>query len=791
MTSLINPSFEGLWVDDIIIGTKNQVPNGWNLTYLQMGETLKSAGVFADLDHEPVYEIVETIPECVHKGLFGDTWNLPENERPDGSTPLILDGIRTYNIFSNYNPFSAQLNQTVRFEPGTTIRLHWPVNTHHQNDGSPGAAAWRVGLNNVFCDWKTFEHGFTDREWTLGQIDYTVPANGEVFVWGQFESRALAGIDFFMDDIYIEVLENPVIIEDGDPRVPYERTYLLLPGKSVLSRAETTRLLGFLSNQIYDYQWTVGFSADDAGIGKLPVRRVIVISLNEDDWDKKALLDFYSTYYPGVIVEFYDFEQLGHFPVGTDEYPPKYWYVPTTQLFTSTHFGIDLNLDISPWGDVERGFPIYSVLNGTVYYTTDDWGGVGMCVIEHELEGETFWIQYAHVDLTVTETQQVTAGQKIGVIANWIKGDGGDHLHFGVSTRPITREYVGWKYFIDPVKWLKRFISAEIVDASIKKDGIVPEPGPGEIPVFMYPLRSNNLIGLHSGFTKEMSFPYIEESGTTIQKFFSAGDAYIAKQKAPNMLSVWRKYVGNEQGRVWEHSTIREAAIWYLDQYTAEIETARKNMNLTLEQFLERKIALESLNETIPSFNAPVLKNVVEFDVHFCDVAHERYGNAIETVLLCGAIGNPHESEVPLLLPAAEIAYAHEDYIGYHDYFTANEHRSFLTEHWKYHAGRWTEWDKYFTSKGVYPKYASGEIGIVYAYDGVSFDSGKGWKACGSFEDYLKSISTFNTLVLEWNKTHNNRFVGGTLFGYGNWGWDSFELGDGDIRLLIEWSKSL
>jgi len=315
-----------------------------------------------------------------------------------------------------------------------------------------------------------------------------------------------------------------------------------------------------------------------------------------------------------------------------------------------------------------------------------------------------------------------------------------------------------------------------------------PDPPPAEP---QYTLRSNNLIGLHSGFTKAQSFPYILNSGTTIQKFFSAGDAYEAAKIAPGIISVWRKYVGNEQGRIWQEPTIRESAAWYLQQYTAEIETARTNMGLTLEQFLARKIALESLNETIPTFNDSVLRDAVEFDVHFCELAHERYGDAIDTVLLCGAIGNPHESEIPLLLPAAKIAAQWEDFIGYHAYWTANEDSSFLAQHWSYHAGRWTEWDIYFRSQGVYPRYASGEGGIVYAWDGVSFNSGKGWKACGSMEDYLLDIARYNELVLDWNKLHGNRCAGLTLFGYANWGWDNFELGDGEVILLNEWAQGV
>ncbi len=317
-----------------------------------------------------------------------------------------------------------------------------------------------------------------------------------------------------------------------------------------------------------------------------------------------------------------------------------------------------------------------------------------------------------------------------------------------------------------------------------------PEPPVGNEP--QHELRSNNLIGLHAGFTRALTFPYIEQSGTTINKQFAAGDAYIAAQKAPGIISIWRKYVGNEQGRIFEHDTPRDAARWYLDQYTAELETARKNMGLTLAQFLARPIALEALNETIPTYNVPVLQAAVACDAAFSELAHERYGDAIQTVLLCGAIGNPHESEVPYLLDAAKVAAKWGDFLGYHCYWTAIRGRSFLSDHWEYHAGRWAEWDEYFRSQGVYPRYASGEGGIVYSpsQDGTSFDAGQGWKAAGSFEPYLHDMSVFNALVRDWNGRNGNRHGGLTIFGYGNWGWDSFELGDGEVRLMLQWAAN-
>lgn len=625
MTLLFNGSFEHGWTDVPVpaTGTINQEPEGWTLVWLPPGADLKSAD-WEGPDDEPRYLTAATIPECVHKHAD----QLPPDEQPGGPDALILDGEWVFKVFSAVNPYSVALLADVDgLEPERRVVFEVPVQVHQHGDGSPGAAVWRTYLNENIGPWLTFHEDFDDREWLTFGMGGTVNQYGSVSVGIELESRALAGVDFFIDNVRLRYLDpDPPPECRGAPREQYERTYNVIPAHVSEQRATEIFLAAWRTAR-----QTVGGSYDDAGVGDLDNRTATLWDIPAEEMS--LFRDFYQQYYPGVTVRF--------------------------------------------------------------------------------------------------------------------EGTGG-------STPPPP-----------------------------------PPPPGGEEP--QYQLRSNNLIGLHSGFVRDMTFPYIEQSGTTIQKFFSAGDAYQAALAAPGIVSVWRKYVGNEQGRIWEKPTIRESARWYLDQYTAEIEAARSNMGLTLAQFLARPIAIESLNETIPTHNVPVLEDAVEFDVHFCDLAHERYGDAIWTVLLCGAVGNPHESEVPYLLPAAEIAYEWGDFLGYHCYWTARPGQSFLGEHWEYHAGRWTEWDAYFRSQGVYPRYASGEGGICYSPspDGTSFDPSQGWKACGSIEPYLEDIAFFNALARGWNQAHGNRFAGVTLFGYGNWGWDSFELGDGEVQLLLNWSQSL
>lgn len=78
----------------------------------------------------------------------------------------------------------------------------------------------------------------------------------------------------------------------GLPRESYARTYVLLPPDADAAWAEA------VVKATWDrYRFTVGGSADDAGIGDLRVRRVIAI--NPARWDGD-LAAFFETHYPGV-----------------------------------------------------------------------------------------------------------------------------------------------------------------------------------------------------------------------------------------------------------------------------------------------------------------------------------------------------------------------------------------------------------------------------------------------------------------------------------------------------------
>lgn len=81
----------------------------------------------------------------------------------------------------------------------------------------------------------------------------------------------------------------------GAPRVQYAREYWVVDSRATLS--EYLQVV----DRAYPNRITVGFSYDDAGIGDLDVRKVVVWG---DEHDRTVLRNWYQQHYGGVSVEF-------------------------------------------------------------------------------------------------------------------------------------------------------------------------------------------------------------------------------------------------------------------------------------------------------------------------------------------------------------------------------------------------------------------------------------------------------------------------------------------------------
>ncbi len=171
--------------------------------------------------------------------------------------------------------------------------------------------------------------------------------------------------------------------------------------------------------------------------------------------------------------------ELWTFPVGTVKYPPEHWYAATVHDLTGKqnngykHSGIDLNLDKSPWGDVDRGEPVFAVANGEVWDVRYTRRNLGCVVIRVEHEGSPLWVRYWHLEKdSLFEGwevgEPVFTGEAIGHLGNYIRGD---HLHFDMALDAFK---AGWWLtpairWVDPVPVLKMHLHPKLVDAMMER----------------------------------------------------------------------------------------------------------------------------------------------------------------------------------------------------------------------------------------------------------------------------------------------------------------------------------
>lgn len=159
---------------------------------------------------------------------------------------------------------------------------------------------------------------------------------------------------------------------------------------------------------------------------------------------------------------------------------PEDWYCAVWHDLTGQrnggyrHTGLDLNLCRKPFGDVERGFPVYALGNGIVTAATGSAGWLGVVQVLHTHSASPLWTRYAHLDdgrLMVRPGQVVNAGQLLGYIGNWQGGDGGDHLHLDMATTPFY--WAAWRSaadaWVDPVYVLKAHLDPDRVNALLAR----------------------------------------------------------------------------------------------------------------------------------------------------------------------------------------------------------------------------------------------------------------------------------------------------------------------------------
>jgi len=290
-----------------------------------------------------------------------------------------------------------------------------------------------------------------------------------------------------------------------------------------------------------------------------------------------------------------------------------------------------------------------------------------------------------------------------------------------------------------------------------------------------------------------------------------------------------------------EYDPMTGARVW-IDKCRDSLYTICNRIAQEFPHLPEPYIGFESLNEVYPSLNAAHVQRAAIFDGAFIEALVET-GLPIRPIVFCAAVGNPHESEYPLLVPLARDCAAADGWFGYHAYWLGNPDYGGPGHLWPYLSGRWTEMDKLFTQHDAYVTWYSGECGVVggrssegeaglsasafcppnaelraglrdnpdvpyLIYTGlhteeirhralangdwVSLWANAGWKdnECyqGNWTRYLADILEWDRRVREWNLLHGDRFVCGTLFTTGDeryTGWAEFQVQQREMEAIV------
>jgi len=292
---LINGSFEGGWYHPGSV-PELQIPNGWEFWYADSSVP----NPVDPADHSRFQR-----PEV--RVLPAD--QLPADERGI----FILDGDHTLKIFKGHGAWMARFSQVLTLEPGAyrfTVNL-WPDLIQGYDgdrkvwasdpDGNDGLMRfWFDGTPDDYWQSVPPPTGQQSAEhWRQFSLDFL--ADGEVELGIELMCPfALHNSGFFADGWTLERVDDVPDPQPcrGAPREQYERTYNVIVPRATTEQAVT----------IFRDAWerafeTVGGSADDAGIGDLDVRRVVIHGA-EPGLDQANFLEFYDEWYPGVDVTF-------------------------------------------------------------------------------------------------------------------------------------------------------------------------------------------------------------------------------------------------------------------------------------------------------------------------------------------------------------------------------------------------------------------------------------------------------------------------------------------------------
>ena len=364
--------------------------------------------------------------------------------------------------------------------------------------------------------------------------------------------------------------------------------------------------------------------------------------------------------------------------------------------------------------------------------------------------------RYAHLvaadngGVYVKVGQRVLAGTPLGRCDNTGTSTG-DHLHFDVR------------------------INGAYTDPEPLLDFPNAPPEPPEPPD-----NEGQLLSLHIQTVEPGALDFLRQSQPTGVKIVSGiGAIQAVSDAAPEALLVYRHHLTREDELACLADPVNRAR-WFIDQFYEQIAPL---VDAARVDYVETAI-----NETMDGDKVPA---AIAFEHAFIDELARRMPLARPLVATI-AVGNPHESQFPLLVPLASHTIQHGGAFGYHAYWPVDHGRSYLLEQWDWHAGRFEGMDAVIRDAlGYGVPWLLSECGAC-GWDAATnaYDPAAGWKhpACfaGNWQDYKRDLLQFAGLL----KVSPARVLGSTLFTVcpPSWGWDYFTL---DAAQLAELADAL
>jgi hypothetical protein len=717
-----NLSFEDGWYD---LSASNQIPKHWKFQY-------DGARPESNIKHK---------------------LQLPEDERD----LFITDGEYCLKVFSSQRPCHWTLEQNV---DASSLEVSFDIFVDVFNwqgekvkPGDPWAARVRIALvergKDVWSkdiDWVEFNASNTENF-------YLYPQTFNAKLNSSSESSKLVlrvdckwGLDnngVFIDNFVISDEDNSEEVPEEPPEeVDYKSIMLVLPQDA------TKKQLQEIFDVAYPERRTFGFSHDDAGHLN---GTAILYNISEDK--KSDYLEYYKENYPNVNVKF----------AYTSDYDSKW---EDYLLWQCDPKWRDYRYSAGECGTICRwGCWICTCAMAMMIYGIED--KINPKEVDERLDPSDYyncsmkWTALEKlglkVDKSTTKLEEVKAHL-----------DSGDLVFVEVSPSSMQHFVLAVDYskndlqVLDPLKnevgYLSDLYSGYDSFRLISEFEEQPDP-----PV---PEDLNNPIGLHlqAYHPGDALDYYISNLQPQVMKTVQNMQCLEhIKALSPDTLTVYRHYTDKSHKYLRHPEGVEVGAREYLNTF--------KDSLLNLKDSVDY---VESLNEQVPTNNPEKTRLAIEFDVAFAQALND-IGLPAKPLLCTVAVGNPGYDEVKLLLPAAEAVCKYDGAMGYHNYWYVDKNTNSLETYdgWKAYAGRALEnWDKVFTTHGLYPNY-------IFSESGPFKSAWHGWKAeiCldANKNEYIEHLKIVRNKINKWNKQNGNRALGLTLFTVDPWGWDYFQ----------------